>query len=867
MTPMMQQFREAKERHPGTLVFFRNGDFYELFEEDAEVGSRLLGITLTRRDKEIPMAGVPYHALDRYLGKLLQAGHRVAICEQMEDPRTVKGRPIRREVVRVVTPGTLTEDDLLDPRRSNHLLALVPPSGGWDRRLAGRWAGLAWLELSTGLFQAADVPPSRLADEVLRLAPSECLVAEATTDETAELLQRVREALPQLTLTPRPDWNFDAKSARDVLFAHFGVATLAGFGFDDSQPCLTAAGALLLYLRETLKTSLAHLTRLRPYSEQRFLCLDDVTRRSLELTRTLRDNARIGSLLSALDRTITPMGARLLHDWLLAPLADRAAIVARQDAVTELLREHRTRNEVRDSLTSVADLQRLTARSSTGSASPRDLAAIGRTLALLPQVKAHLNGCTSALLRDLHARLELCPELREALENSLMPDPPVNPREGGIIRPESHKDLLELHTARTAGKDWMAQFQADEALRTGISSLKVGFTEGYGYYLEVTHTHKNKVPENYHLQRSLKNANRYITAELSEYAEKVMSAGENIKQLEYDLFVQLRERVAAQTARLMQTAEVLATLDGLASLAELAAERSYCRPVLDDEPILDIKEGRHPVLEQLLPPGTFVPNDIVLGPDDGMFLLVTGPNMGGKSTFLRQTALLTLMAQMGSFVPARSARIGLADRIFTRVGASDELSRAQSTFMVEMTEAANILNNATRRSLVILDEIGRGTSTYDGVSLAWGITEYLHDNIGCRTLFATHYHELAQLAERLPNLRNVNVLVHEEADGIVFLHKIAPGNADKSYGIHVAARAGVPEEVLVRARQVLAELERHHVEAPDRPGRIRRPRAMQRSLFANMQDPILQALRELDLERMTAEEIVAAVRRWKRDLR
>ncbi len=859
-TPMMQQFREAKERYPGTMVFFRNGDFYELFEEDAEVGSRLLGITLTRRDKEIPMAGVPHHALDRYLSKLLQAGHRVAICEQMEDPRSVKGRPIRREVIRVVTPGTLTEDDLLDPQRSNHLLALVPPGGRTP-------AGLAWVELSTGLFQAADVLPSRLADEVLRLTPSECLIAEATTEETAALLQRVRDALPQLTLTPRPDWTFDAKSARDTLHQHFGVATMAGFGFDDQQPCLAAAGALLLYLRETLKASLAHLTRLRPYSEKRFLVLDDVTRRSLELTRTLRDNARLGSLLAAIDRTMTPMGARLLHDWLLAPLAERPAITARLDAVEELLNKHGLRRDMRTTLVDVADLQRLTARASTGHASPRDLTAVGRTLALLPEIKTHLIAGDSALLREMQTRLEVCPELREMLENALMPDPPANPREGGIIRRGYNEELDKAHEDRTSGKDWMRNFQAEEIRRTGIPSLKVGFTEGYGYYIEITHTHRNKVPENYRLHRSLKNANRYLTDELAEKAEKVGSAEDRIKQLEYDLFVQLRERVAAQTNRLMQTAEVLATLDVLASLAELAAERNYCRPTLADEPVLIIEEGRHPVLEQTLPPGTFVPNGITMGPDEGFFLLVTGPNMGGKSVYLRQTALLTLMAQMGSFVPARAARIGLVDRIFTRVGASDELSRAQSTFMVEMTEAANILNNATPRSLVILDEIGRGTSTYDGVSLAWGITEYLHDRVGCRTLFATHYHELAQLAECLPGLRNCNALVHEGPDGIVFLHKIAAGSADKSYGIHVAERAGVPEEVLVRAREVLAELERHHVETPDRPGRIRRPRNVQRSLFANMQDPILQALRELDPERMRPEEVIAAVRRWKRDLR
>jgi DNA mismatch repair protein MutS len=859
-TPMMRQFRDAKDKYPGTMVFFRNGDFYELFEEDAEVGSRLLGITLTRRDKEIPMAGVPHHALDRYLSKLLQAGHRVAICEQMEDPRSVKGRPIRREVVRVVTPGTLTEDDLLDPQRSNHLLALVPPGGRTP-------AGLAWVELSTGLFQAADVLPSRLADEVLRLTPSECLIAEATTEETATLLQRVRDALPQLTLTPRPDWTFDAKSARDTLHHHFGVSTMAGFGFDDQQPCLTAAGALLLYLRETLKASLAHLTRLRPYSEKRFLVLDDVTRRSLELTQTLRDNARLGSLLAAIDRTMTPMGARLLHDWLLAPLAERPAITSRLDAVEELLNKHGLRRDLRTTLADVADLQRLTARASTGHASPRDLAAAGRTLALLPEIKTHLIAGDTTLLREMQTRLEVCPELREMLENALMPDPPANPREGGIIRRGYNEELDKAHEDRTSGKDWMRNFQAEEIRRTGIPSLKVGFTEGYGYYIEVTHTHRNKIPENYRLHRSLKNANRYLTDELAEKAEKVGSAEERIKQLEYDLFVHLRERVAAQTNRLMQTAEVLATLDVLASLAELAAERNYCRPTLADESILVIEEGRHPVLEQTLPPGTFVPNGIMMGPDDGFFLLVTGPNMGGKSVYLRQTALLTLLAQMGSFVPARAARIGLVDRIFTRVGASDELSRAQSTFMVEMTEAANILNNATARSLVILDEIGRGTSTYDGLSLAWGITEYLHDRVGCRTLFATHYHELAQLAESLPGLRNCNALVHEGPDGIVFLHKIAAGSADKSYGIHVAERAGVPEEVLVRAREVLAELERHHVETPDRPGRIRRPRSVQRSLFANMQDPILQALRELDLERVTPEEVIAAVRRWKRDLR
>jgi DNA mismatch repair protein MutS len=619
---------------------------------------------------------------------------------------------------------------------------------------------------------------------------------------------------------------------------------LAGFGFDGYQPCVAAAGALLLYLRETLKAELGHLTRLRPRAGDRFLFLDDVTRRSLELTRMLRDGGRAGSLLAVMDRTVTPMGARLLQEWIGAPLADRAAIDGRLDAVAELKDEHALRQELRARLSEASDLQRLTARVSTGRASPRDLAAVGRTLALLPRIKAKVTARRAALLRELEARLELCPDLREAIESALVDSPPISAKEGGVIRPGYDAALDELHAITKHGKEWIAKFQADEITRTGINSLKVGYNQVHGYYIEITHTHGNRVPSNYERRQTLKNAERYVTPELKEYEEKVLSAEEKIQQREYELFAALRERTAAQTARLVQAGEVLAGLDVLAGLAELAAERGYCRPALADEPVLRVRDGRHPVLDQTMPPGTFVPNDVVMGTDEGTVLLITGPNMGGKSCYIRQAALLTLMAQMGSFVPAREALIGLADRIFTRVGASDELSRAQSTFMVEMTEAANILNNATPRSLVILDEIGRGTSTYDGVSLAWSIAEYLHDQPGCRTLFATHYHELAQLAERLPKLRNYNALVHEGPEGILFLHKIAPGSADKSYGIHVAQRAGVPADVLSRAREVLTELETHHVNAPPRQGgRIRRPKLSAKSLFAGVEDPVLQQLR------------------------
>jgi DNA mismatch repair protein MutS len=823
---MMQQYREAKARYPGMLLFFRNGDFYELFEEDAELGSRLLGITLTRRDKEIPMAGVPHHAVDRYLVKLLQAGHRVAICEQLEDASQAKGL-IRRAVTRVITPGTLTEDNLLDPRRSNHLVAVCA---------SGETIGLAWVELSTGSFQAADIPWARLTDELGRLSPSECLTSE---EGPAQLAERLREAAPSTALTARPSWTFDNATSRAALVRHFGVNTMAGFGFEDNQPCLVAAGALLLYVQETLKASLGHLNRLRPYRQDRFLFLDEVTRRSLELIRTLRDGERAGSLLSVLDRTVTTMGARMLQEWIVAPLAERAAIEARLDAVEELRAEQTLRAEMREALGEAYDLQRLTSRISTGRACPRDLAGVRDTLRLLPKIKAKVTARRAQLLNELEARLELCPDLRELLDNALVDQPPITAREGEMIRAGYDPELDELHGIRRDGKEWMTRFQAQEVLRTGIPSLKVAYTQNVGYYIEITHTHAAKVPPEYRRKRTLKNAERYETPELKAYEEKVLGAEERIHQREYELFLMLRDRVAAQTQRLLQTAEVLATLDVLASLAEVAVLRGYCLPTLCDEPVLEIADGRHPVLDQLLPPGTFVPNDVALGGEAGLLWLITGPNMSGKSTFIRQVALLVLMTHMGSPVPAREAKVGVADRIFTRVGSSDNLSGGQSTFMVEMTEAANILNNATARSLVILDEIGRGTSTYDGVSLAWAITEFLHDRIGCRALFATHYHELAQLADKLPSLRNYNVVVREWQDEIVFLHKIASGSADKSYGIHVAQLAGVPEEVLGRAKEVLAELESHPMALRERPTasgrRRRREPDKQPSLFDNVE--------------------------------
>ncbi|MFO0802931.1 MAG: DNA mismatch repair protein MutS [Gemmataceae bacterium] len=794
MSRMMQQYDDAKAQHPGMMVLFRNGDFYELFKDDAELGSKILGLTLTKRDGSIPMAGVPVHRLEHYLGLLLKLGHRVAVCEQMEEP-DAKKRIIHREVNRIATPGTIVEDALLDPRAPNHLVAIVPGRG--------LTVGLAWVDLTVGSFAATDVFIAKLGDELDRLAGAEAIYPESATQA---ILQAAGGKLPR-THAPRPDWTFDPATALEALKEHFAVATFGGYGFDDTQPCLIAAGAIILYLKETLRASLAHIRHLKPHKPDALLTLDEVTRRSLELTRTLRDNQRDGSLLAMIDRTVTPMGSRQLHDNLLAPLTHIPDINDRLDAVEELLNDHALRGAIRELLDACSDLQRLTTRASTARATPPDLAKIAATLRILPKFKAKLVGRKAKLLASLETRLELCNDLRELLDRALKDEVPFSPRDGGVIREGYSPELDELRTLATQGKNWMAKYQADEITRTGIASLRVGFNEIDGYYLEVTNANQNRVPENYKHRKTLKNAIRYFTVELREYEEKVLSATEKSQALELQLFQILRDKVAHETPRLLNTADVLAAVDFLAALAELASTRNYVRPVLLDEPVLDIRDGRHPVLEQVLPPGTFVPNDAMMDEGEGgMFWLVTGPNMAGKSTFLRQVALLTLLAQMGSFVPAKAARIGIADRIFTRVGAADELSRGQSTFMVEMTEAANILNNATARSLVILDEIGRGTSTYDGVSLAWAITEHLHDMVQCRSLFATHYHELAKLEGTLPRLRNYNVHVQENDREVIFLHKIGPGNADKSYGIHVARLAGVPEQVLARAEQVLGSL-------------------------------------------------------------
>jgi len=869
-TPMMRQYRELKARDPDALLLFRMGDFYELFYEDAERAAALLGLTLTSRDKgsnPIPMAGFPHPVLEQQLARIVAAGHRAAVCEQVEDPKDAKGL-VRREIVRVVTPGTLTDDALLDPKTSNYLAAAVEQKGK---------LGLAWVELSTGHFSLTSVQRREMLDELTRLDPAELLVSETEID--APWVRLVRQEVPGCVITARPSWDFQPDQARRALFEHFDVATLSGFGVSDDAVEATAAGALVSYLRDTQRSTLRHLTRLVPYHRGQTLLLDDTTRRSLELTKTLREGKRDGSLLQVIDQTSTPMGARLLSDWLNAPLVNLDTISARQSAVAELFEQPALRAELRSSLERAYDLERLAARAATLRASPRDLVGLAKTLALLPKIKARLAERSAPSLKDLEASLELCPEIRSAIEAALVPDPPLAVKEGGLIRAGYHETLDELREVAKGGKSWLTRYQAEQARRTGIPGLKIGFNKVFGYYIEITHAQAagKTLPDDYVRKQTIKNGERYISPELKEHEDRVLRAEERAKELEYELFVTLRDRVAAEAPRLVQAGAILAQIDVLRGLAELAARQGYCRPEIVSAPILKIEEGRHPVLDALMPHGAFVPNDTTMGPEDGLISLITGPNMAGKSTYIRQVALIGILAQIGSFVPAKSATIGVIDRVFARVGATDELSRGQSTFMVEMTETANILNNASDRSLVILDEIGRGTSTFDGVSLAWAITEHLHDEIGCRALFATHYHELVDLERTKPRLRNANVAVREHEGDIVFLHRIVPGGADQSYGIHVARLAGVPAPVLDRARTILEFLERHHAteglpaqapepqgsEAPLHPRRVKSGKSLQGSLFAKLPDPLLEELRGVRPEGLDEPQALDLIRRLK----
>ncbi|MEZ6088518.1 MAG: DNA mismatch repair protein MutS [Pirellulaceae bacterium] len=860
-TPMMRQYEEAKQACGDAMLLFRMGDFYDLFAEDAKIAAKVLGLTLTSRDKDSPnptaMAGFPYHQLDAYLRKLIAAGYRAAVCEQVEDPKEAKGL-VRREVTRVVSAGTLTDDQLLDPREANYLAAVyVPPTDAKRKSTHDeRLVGIAWAELSSGRFEAGVFAADRLDDELARIGPAEVLIRE---DE----VQTQLDPTQSWAVMHRPAWTFAFDDALKSLCQQFEVQSLEGFGFgDEHRPAIQAAGAVLAYLKETQSGGLDHFDTLLAHHNSPSVQIDAATRRSLEITKTLRSGSRNGSLLDVLDQTVTPMGARELAGWIAAPLVDIGKIEYRLDAVEELKQNESLRDEIRSALKGVYDLARLMGRIATGRTNPRDLQYVGKTLAMLPALKAKLTARNSRYLQEIESSLNLCPELRGRLEAALADECPMAAKDGGFIREGYDADLDALRELAHGGKRWIASYQAQQMQETGIQNLKVGFNKVFGYYLEVSNAHRDRVPDSFIRKQTLKNAERYITPELKEYEEKVLAADDQAQERELALFEELRRQVHQHLQPLQMASSAIAHLDVLASLAELATRRNYVRPTLTDEPALHVDEGRHPVLDATLPQGEFVPNDIKASAEDGMVLLITGPNMAGKSTYIRQVALLTLMAQCGSFVPAKRATIGIADRIFARVGASDELSRGQSTFMVEMVETARILNTATPRSLVILDEIGRGTSTYDGLSLAWAITEHLHDQIGCRTLFATHYHELTQLSDMLRGVENLNVAVREWGDKVVFLHQIIPGGADKSYGIHVARLAGVPQSVNERAKDVLAQLESDHRDAFDRPtiappsGR-KSNGALQLTLFGYCDHPVIDELRELKLDELRPIDALA----------
>ncbi|MBN1358957.1 MAG: DNA mismatch repair protein MutS [Sedimentisphaerales bacterium] len=805
LSPAMKQFHHFKAKHPDCILFFRMGDFYETFYDDARTCAKVLGLTLTSRNKgsdsPIPLAGVPYHAVDGYLKKMLQAGYRVAVCEQVEDPKTAKG-VVKRDVVRIVTPGTLTDDMLLEDKKDNFLCAIHLDARGH--------AAVSWVDISTGHFFVQRVPEKDLLDELQRLGPAECLLADRRGElfdaETGKLAQDIRQ-LTRAIVTERPGWYFDPYQARQRLLKHFGAATLEGYGINDGDADLIPpAGAVIEYLNETQKTTLGHIQSLRKVTRQSYLQIDPTSLRSLEILFTVRGETRKGSLLACLDETLTGMGGRMFRNWLCMPLCDVGAIEARHDAVQDLKEHHSALAQVRELLSNIADTERIAARISTYRAGPRDMLSLAGTLRQIPSLRTILSELHADLLVALAGRCDSMDELAHLLESAIEPSCPTHLRDGGFIRAGFSAELDRLRSISKDGQSWLREYQKQQAERTGIANLKVGYNKVFGYYIEITHASSEKVPADYVRKQTIKNAERYITDELKEYENEVLTAQDRALELEQRLFEELRQQAAKYVPRLQSLADTMAQCDCLASLAHIAARRNYIRPTVTDDTKLVIHEGKHPVLADALG-AEFVPNDVELGSGAGDIAVITGPNMSGKSTYIRQTALLTLMAQTGSFIPAKEAEIGLVDRIFTRVGASDELTRGQSTFMVEMTETANIINNATNRSLVILDEVGRGTSTYDGLALAWAITEHLATRVKCRTLFATHYHELTELAELFANVRNLNVAVREWMDEVVFLHRILPGGTDKSYGIHVAKLAGIPKPILTRSQEILEELE------------------------------------------------------------
>ena len=877
LTPMMKQYMETKAQYQDCILFYRLGDFYEMFFDDALTASRELEITLTGKncgqEERAPMCGVPYHAVESYLNKLVSKGYKVAICEQVEDPKTAKGI-VKRDVVRIVTPGTNLDTQALDETRNNYIMCIV--------YIADRY-GVSVSDITTGDYFVTEIPDSaKLMDEIYRFSPSEIICNEAFYMSGMDL-DGMKDRLG-ITIYSLDSWYFDDDVCRQKLLEHFQVTSFAGLGLADYDCGIISAGALLQYLLETQKNSLSNLTHITPYAAGKYMMLDSSTRRNLELCETLREKQKRGSLLWVLDKTKTAMGARTLRKYVEQPLIDKNEIEKRLDAVAELKDSAISREEIREYLSPVYDLERLITRIAYGTANPRDLTAFRSSLEMLPHIRYILEEMQSELLKNIHDDMDPLEDLCTLVKDAIREEPPIAMKEGNIIRDGYNEEIDKLRRAKSDGKEWLAKLENDEKEKTGIKNLRIKYNKVFGYYLEVTNSYKDMVPDYYTRKQTLANAERYITPELKELEDMILGAEDKLYALEYEIYSQVRDTIAGEIERIQKTAKAVAALDAFASLAVVAERNNYTRPKINEKGIIDIKDGRHPVVERMIPNDMFIANDTYLDDKKHRISIITGPNMAGKSTYMRQTALIALMAQIGSFVPAKSANIGLSDRIFTRVGASDDLASGQSTFMVEMTEVANILRNATSKSLLILDEIGRGTSTFDGLSIAWAVVEYISDSrlLGAKTLFATHYHELTELEGKISNVNNYCIAVKEKGDDIVFLRKIVKGGADKSYGIQVAKLAGVPDLVIERAKEIVEELSDEDVTAKVSEIAVRersekkRPKVKkydevdiaQMSLFDTVKDDdVLEELKNLDVGNMTPIDALNTIYRLQNKLK
>lgn len=883
----MKQYASVKAKYPDTILLFRMGDFYETFNEDAKTTSKVLGVTLTRRNNganagETPLAGFPHHALETYLPKLLKAGLRVAVCEQLEDPKFAKGI-VKRDVIEVVTPGVAFSDKILEQKQNNYLACIALPSA---IAASNDTIGFSFVDISTGEYRVTEFPFHQLFEVLSSVSPSELLVQKRDREALQEMLHQQYKGI----YTPQDDWLFQFDYGFEKLTQHFKTQSLKGFGIDEMSIGIFAAGAVMHYLNETQKANLAHIQKIIPYSVDETIVLDSATKRNLEITSSLAGTAE-GTLFSVLDKTNSPMGGRLLKKWVNNPLKKLEQILWRQNGIASLTEDHSLRQNLIGELSEMGDMERLIARIATNRANPRELIALKRILQSIPKLKNILKRDPSTrssksdsldqddTLQQINSNLQILEELTDAVTRAVADDPPVKLEEGGIIREGFNAELDELRLLSFSAKDWIANLQKKERERTGISSLKIGFNNVFGYYIEITHTHKEKVPSEYIRKQTMTNAERYITPELKEYEDKILHAEAKILELESRLFNELRMFASSFAGIIQANAQQIAALDCLCALAAAATEHKYVRPEINDGEEILIVEGRHPVIEQLLPVGEqYIPNSIRLNTTKEQILIITGPNMSGKSSFLRQAGLITLLAHIGSFVPAKRAVIGMVDNIFTRVGASDNITSGESTFLVEMHEAANIVNRATKKSLILLDEVGRGTSTYDGISIAWSLTEYLHEQIGARTLFATHYHELNELAMRFPRIKNYKVDVREYGDKVVFLHTVTPGTADHSYGIQVAMMAGLPAELTDRAKEILENLEATQFspsgETLEEKAELRKTKKRiakientpQITMFEMKDDELRDAIKKLDINLLTPLEALKFLAKVKENL-